>query len=370
MASIIPKDISFNQSAIIINRDSNDVSQKDLIYQNGEYKASASSIINEENAAFKAFDNNPETYWICNNPTTNNPELKYKQYSYNGFVPSSYVGGGTTETYWKTIADNKQYLGEWIQIKLPYSTYLAEYSILSKQFPRKFHLLGSNDGSSWQLLDSQTVETDYSNSATPTLFKVKTILKLNHYRLVISQLFNGTSASINEFKLFGNRNTLVNVKSMEQFSNYSNYTLSYNSQYNSQITPLKKSMEYKPFSKFDVVNTNQITENFTSLREPLELNNINIAINNLNDKSNIANKNYGNLVSGINEYLISNNNLLNSSLYDYSGNILFLNNGKPTLKDALENDTKEFAVQENNVFMLASISLAILLVGTYVVLRN
>jgi hypothetical protein len=157
---------------------------------------------------------------------------------------------------------------------------------------------------------------------------------------------------------------------MEQFSNYSNYTLSYNSQYNSQITPLKKSMEYKPFSKFDVVNTNQITENFTSLREPLELNNINIAINNLNDKSNIANKNYGNLVSGINEYLISNNNLLNSSLYDYSGNILFLNNGKPTLKDALENDTKEFAVQENNVFMLASISLAILLVGTYVVLRN
>ena len=111
MASLIPKDISFNQSAIIINRDSNDISQKDLIYQNGEYKASASSIINEENAAFKAFDNNPDTYWICNNPTTNNPELKYKQYSYNGFVPSSYVGGGTTETYWKTIADNKQYLG-------------------------------------------------------------------------------------------------------------------------------------------------------------------------------------------------------------------------------------------------------------------
>jgi hypothetical protein len=49
---------------------------------------------------------------------------------------------------------------------------------------------------------------------------------------------------------------------------------------------------------------------------------------------------------------------------------LFLNNGNPTLKDALENDTKEFAVQENNVFMLGSISLAILLVGTYVVLRN
>jgi hypothetical protein len=378
MTSLIPKDISFNRNKVLVNEGSN----KDLLYQNGEYSSSASSIINETNDAFKAFDNNPTTFWVCNNSLNINTETKYKQDSYNGFMPSSYIGGGSDDIYWKTIANNKQYVGEWIQIKLPYSSYLEKYSILSTQFPRKFHLLGSNDGTSWELLDSQTLDTDYSGKTTPTSFKVKTILKCNQYRLVISQLFNGTSASINEFNLYGNRNTLANLKSLnatETFSNYNNYTdytdyrSSYNTKINSQYySNISKynSMEYIPFSKFDVVDTNKITEQFASLREPLEINDMNIAINELNDKSNIANKNYGNLVSGINNYLYSKNELLNSSLYDYSGNILFLNNGKPTLKDALENDAKEFAVQENNVFILGSVSLAILLVGTYVILRN
>jgi len=80
--------------------------------------------------------------------------------------------------------------------------------------------------------------------------------------------------------------------------------------------------------------------------------------------------NHGNLVTGINNYLTNSNNLLNSSLYDYSGNILFLNNGKPTIKDALESDTKELASQENNVFILGTMSLAILIIGTIMVLRN
>lgn len=371
MTSLIPKDIIFNQNKVLVNQDLN----TDLLYQNGEYIAYASSI-NDKYNVYNAFDNNPNTFWVCNSSLNINTEPKYNQDPYNGFVPSSYIGGGTDETYWKTIANTKQYVGEWIQLELPYSSYLEEYSILSTQFPRKFHLLGSKDGSSWELLDSQTLEDDYSNKSTPTSFKVKTIFKFNRYRLVISQLFSGTTVSINELKLFGNRNKLANLKSMETFANYNDYTdygTSYNTKINSQYySNISKfnSMEYKPFSKFDIVDTNKIIENFASLREPLESNNINVAINDLNDKSNIANKNYGNLVSGINEYLYSRNELLNSSVYDYSGNILFLNNGKPTLKDALETDTKEFAMQENNLFILGSVSLAILLVGTYVILRN
>lgn len=374
MASLIPEDINFNQNAVVIDRDSNDISQKDLIYQNGAYIATSSSILGSDGAAFKAFDNNPNSYWICNNPAIKDAEPKYKEFSYNGLVPSSYIGGGTPETYWKTIANNKDYVGEWIQIKLPYSVYLAKYSIFSKKFPRKFHILGSNDGSSWQVIDSQTLDNDYSNSDTPIKFDVKTILKLSHYRLVISQLFDGTSASINEFKLFGNLNSLVNIKSMESFSNYSNYTSSYNSQYssqyNSRFSPLQNSIEYKPFSKFDIVDSNQVTEHFTSNDEAIIINNINKAINDLNDKTRTAATNYGNLNSSINDFRFIRDDLLNSSLYDYSGNILFLNNGKPTLKDALENDTKEFAKQENNVFILGSISIAILLLGTYVILRD
>ena len=183
-------------------------------------------------------------------------------------------------------------------------------------------------------------------------------------------------ASINQFELFGSQDVLSNLKSLETFSDC-NYCNHYNSSYNTKITSQYysntlqyNSMAYKPFSKFDVIDTNNIIENFTSLREPLELQDVNVAINDFNDKSNIANKNYGNLVTGINNYLINRNELINTSLYDYSGNILFINNGKPTMKDGLESDTKEFVMQENNILILGSISLAFLLIGTYVILRN
>lgn len=371
MTSLIPKDISFNQNAVIFTNNDEDMS-----FQNGEYKVSSSSILNVKNDTFYAFDNNPNTYWSSNNSLNKDPNNKYKQDAYNGFVPSSYIGAGTYDTYWKTMSNNKQYLGEWIQIKLPYSSYLAEYSILSKQFPRQFHLFGSKDGTTWELLDSQSLNKDYSNSSTPTSFKVKTILQFNHYRLVISQLFSGTTSSITELKLFGNRNVLVNLKSLEKsenFDNYSNYNSSYNTKINSQYysnTTNYNSMEYKPFSKFDIVNQNKITENFTTLREPYTLQELGNKLNEYNKVNGNAITNYGNLVTGINNYFNTSNDLLNSSLYDYSGNILFLNNRKQTVKDALESDTTELASQQNNVFILGTMSLTILIIGTIMVLRN
>ena len=376
MSSLIPLDISFNNNTILVDKDENDSKNKDILYQNGEYKTVASSSISTINSPFKAFDNKPDTYWQCDTSSNKTAVIKYSQDPYNGYLPSSYVGGGTDKTNFITFADKKQYLGEWIQINLPYSTYLVEYKILSKNFPRKFHLFGSNDGSSWSLMDSKTINTDYSNSASSISFKVKSILKFNHFRLVISQLFSGTVASINQFELFGSQDVLSNLKSLETFSNCNDCN-HYNSSYNTKITSQYysntlqyNSMAYKPFSKFDVIDTNNIIENFTSLREPLELQDVNVAINDFNDKSNIANKNYGNLVTGINNYLINRNELINTSLYDYSGNILFINNGKPTMKDGLESDTKEFVMQENNILILGSISLAFLLIGTYVILRN
>lgn len=363
MTSLIPEDISFNKNYIMYNNDN-----KDLTYLNGEYIASSSSRFNEQESTFYAFDNNPNTFWMCKNTMNTVAKNKYIQEPYNGFIPSSYVGGGTDNTYWKTISNNKQYLGEWIQIKLPYSAYLEEYTILSKQFPRQFYLLGSNDGSTWELLDSQSLNKDYSNSSKPISFKVKTILQFNHFRLVISQLFSGTTASISEFNLFGNRNVLVNLKSFENFGNYTNYTTSYNTKLNSQYysnTTNYNSMAYQPFSKFDVM-----TEQFTTLREPYTIQELGNKINSYNSVNDNAIANRGNLVTGINNYLTTSNNLLNSSLYDYSGNILFLNNGKQTMKDALESDTKELASQENNVVILGTISLAILIIGTVMVLRN
>jgi len=369
MKSLIPEEINFNKPAVIFNNDKGDTD-----YLNGEYKASSSSIWNNQYDAFRAFDNKQNTGWVCNmNSLNKDAKNRYKQDPYNGFVPSSYIGSGSSETYWKTISNDKQYLGEWIQIKLPYSAYLAEYSIMSQEFPRQFHLLGSTDGSIWELLDSQSLNKDYSNSSSPISFRVNTILNFDHYRLVISQLFKRKIAVITELKLFGNRNVLDNLKSLENYDNYSNYTTTYdtkiNSHYNSN-TINHNLMEYKPFSKFDAITINKINENFTTLREPYTLQDLGNKLNEYNSLNGNAIVNYGNLVTGINSYLTSSNNLLNSSLYDYSGNILFLNNGKTTMKDALESDTKELASQENNVFILGTLSLAIFIIGTIVALRN
>jgi hypothetical protein len=129
-------------------------------------------------------------------------------------------------------------------------------------------------------------------------------------------------------------------------------------------------MAYKPFSKFDEITINKINENFSTLREPYSIQELGSKLNEYNSVNGNAITNHGNLVTGINTYFNTSNNLLNSSLYDYSGNILFLNNGKPTVKDALESDTKELASQENNVFILATMSLTILIIGTIMVLRN
>jgi len=369
MTSLIPQDGNFNSNSVNYYKDETNTN-KDLLYKNGIYAFSSSSILNAENDAFKAFDNNPESFWQCNNSSNRTTDVKYVHDSYNGYVPSSYIGGGTKDTYWSTIADNKRYLGEWIQVNLPFSTYLAEYRIFSNQFPRKFHLLGSNNGSNWELLDTQSIETDYSNSSAPIPFKVKTVLKFNCFRLIISQLFKGKSASIQQLELLGNRNLLVNLKSIEKFTDYSSYSTYSSFSPNTKLSSQYYSMEYKPFSKFDILDTKNITEQFTSIREPLEIPDMKIAINEYNDKSNIANNNYGNLTTGIYSYLREKDDLINTTMYDYSGNIMFLKKNKSTTKDGLESDTKEFAMQENNILILGSITVAILLLGSYVILRN
>jgi hypothetical protein len=63
--------------------------------------------------------------------------------------------------------------------------------------------------------------------------------------------------------------------------------------------------------------------------------------------------------------------VLMSSEYDYSGNrLLYLNDEKPKTVDALQSDVNEYAIQEKNVFIIGSISMAILVLGSIMFLRN
>ena len=59
--------------------------------------------------------------------------------------------------------------------------------------------------------------------------------------------------------------------------------------------------------------------------------------------------------------------MLNNYLYDFSGNILYKNNGVPTLADGLQDDVTEYSNEEKNVFILGTISIAIVAIGFMVI---
>lgn len=377
---VVPPPNSFTSNTLYINN----LNDADKSFQNGMYLATSSSYIDTSHNAFHAFDGNPNTYWRSGDISgnLNNENIPYTRAAFNDLVPSSFVGGSDT-LFWSTIVGNEKYYGEWIQIQIPYSIYLVEYSITSTNFPRKFAFLGSTDGMTWTLLDKQIL-TSSPTPDIPLSYVSKSIIKYSYFRLVISQLFQGKTATITELNIKGNNNLLLNIKPIEKFSNmnyqfYNDNKLS-STQYISSVKMSCGSCGgYKPYSSYEVLSVNRLVENFndhgfvagntgntiTTQIQPLEQ--IISDTTSLNTK---VNQNMTDLSGN----LVSYNNIKNSlftSEYDYSGNHLFyLYNEKPKTVDALQSDVNDYAIQEKNVFIIGSISMAILILGSIMFLRN
>jgi len=377
---VVPPPDSFTSNTLYVNN----LNDADKSFQNGLYLATSSSYSDTSHNAFHAFDGNTNTFWQCGDISgnLNDKNETYKRSSFNGLVPSSFVGGSDT-LYWSTLVGNENYYGEWIQIQIPYSVYLAEYSITSTNFPRKFAFLGSTDGLTWTLLDKQTLTSSPTSGSTLT-YVSKSIIKYSYFRFVISQLFQGRIATITELNIKGNDNLLLNIKPTESFSNmnyqfYNEQKLSSTEYISSVKMPCGSCGGYKPYSSYEVLSVNRLVEKFqdhgfvsgntgntiTTQIQPLEkiisdttsLNtNVNLNMNNIG----------GNLVS----YNVLKSSLMTSD-YDYSGNsLLYLNDEKPKTVDALQSDVNDYAIQEKNVFIIGSISMAILILGSIMFLRN
>jgi len=324
-------------------------------FRNGTYIVSASSYATGYDP-YKLIDGNDNTYWSSGviNSEKNITNTKYKNNSYDSAIPSSFIGGENDtkkSTYWKTTAKHIQnttidIYGEWVQIQLPYDIYLTKYIIKSvsdfkNQAPYKFALLSSNDGNEWNVLD---IRTNPGNTINYT-FNINSLLKNNYYRFVISQVKGDPTQqipkSIKVIELYGTKNVFI---STEPFMNYSPYPNSMQC----------GSCGVKAYSKNEVVSTNTILENFQIEREPFSL-------------TGNVDLNTGILYQQGNLFIKNRDNLLNNSLYDYSGNILYRNNGMPTLADGLLDDVKEYSIEEKNVFILGTISVAIVAIGFMVI---
>jgi hypothetical protein len=377
---VIPPPDSFTNNTIYVNN----LTDADKSFQNGLYLATCSSYSDSSHNAFHSFDGNSNTFWRSGDVSgnLNNENETYNRAAYNGLVPSSFVGGSDT-LLWTTLVGNENYYGEWIQIQIPYSVYLAEYSITSSNFPRKFAFLGSTDGLTWTLLDKQTLSTSPAADSNKT-YVAKSIIKYSYFRLVISQLFQGNTATITELNIKGNNNLLLNIKPTESFSNmnyqfYNENKLSSTEYISTVKMPCGSCGGYKPYSTYEVLSVNKLVENFddhgfvagnvgnTQITQIQPLNQI---INDTTQLNTKVNQNMNNISGNLVSYNVLKSVLMSSN-YDYSGNtLLYLNDEKPKTVDALQTDVNDYAIQEKNVFIIGSISMAILVLGSIMFLRN
>lgn len=163
-------------------------------YGNGTYVASGSSyyLNNSLYLYFRAFDkDNGANFWHGNFG------------SYSASAPYAWTGGTSVTT---TGVGN----GEYVQLKLPSAVTVTSYQISTRSdfnlgytyAPTAFALAGSNDGTTWTVVDSESGISWTVNSSRA--FTVSTPSAYSYYRLVVFNCNGNSYTSIGEIRFFGN----------------------------------------------------------------------------------------------------------------------------------------------------------------------
>jgi hypothetical protein len=130
----------------------------------------------------------------------------------NWFSARTYNTSGPYVGSQSTVAGNVTYSGEWLQIQLPSAITLTSYGILGasftavETFPATWYIMGSNDGSTWNLLDSKSVTSSYwTSTTTPVSFPLNLIATYSYYRIAINSICGGqfAYAGLCQFNLTG-----------------------------------------------------------------------------------------------------------------------------------------------------------------------
>jgi len=153
----------------------------------GTYVASASSTYdNVTFQAYRAFDKNATTVW---------QQQLTPAYS---TTDGSYIG--TTTTSFSTTVGGVPYYGEWLQIQLPTANVLSSYAITSRgsplggQAPATFYIMGSNDGTTFTLVDTQTSVSWLASGGETKTFTASSPYPFTRYRLVSNKITGSGTA--------------------------------------------------------------------------------------------------------------------------------------------------------------------------------
>ena len=155
----------------------------------------------------------------------------------NGGSYSSITGAYTANTNSKVIS-GITYYGEWLQIQLPTYLSLSSYAItarsdLTTYSPNAWYLAGSNDGSTWTLVDSQGGQTFGLSQKISYIISSKNVNSYQYYLILVTNIVPSsgiTNVAINELQLYGYNTTLPYVVNglvgYYDFSNSVSYTAS------------------------------------------------------------------------------------------------------------------------------------------------
>lgn len=130
-----------------------------------------------------------------------------------GIITAQYAATDDGENYPKVIdnyAASKYYIGGhttfWIGYQSAYTAIVTQYTItsandVSDRDPKSWTLQGSNNGSSWTTLNTQTNQTFTGRLQTRTFTFTNTTSYL-YYRLNITAVYSGTDAQLAEWELW------------------------------------------------------------------------------------------------------------------------------------------------------------------------
>lgn len=123
----------------------------------------------------------------------------------------STITGLYTAGVYSTTISGSPYAGEWIQIRLPSAIILYSYTLYNasswnSRAPVDFKIAGSNDGTNWTIVDTQTGITSWTSSTTNLTFTPSnTSTAYSYYRLCVNKYGqgNGGFLSMGEWVLNG-----------------------------------------------------------------------------------------------------------------------------------------------------------------------
>jgi hypothetical protein len=163
-------------------------------YGNGTYIASASTYYDSVQEPWRLYDKVLST-WT------------------NG-TSATYLGSGGAYTgSVSTTVSGVARSGEWNQIEFPQAITVKSYRLVGHpnylgRCPKAFVVAGSNDGSTWTLVDQRSNIGPWANAgftytvSTPTAYK--------YYRLIVQQTYVASEATtLTEFQIFGDAPTVL-----------------------------------------------------------------------------------------------------------------------------------------------------------------